>query len=154
MRPTRPVFMWHAWIDNGESWTRADLPAPDTVIEAASTAQQAAEEAYSRLKHRADALNGIAFVLKAVNDPAVGTEKPFWLVRVEPRPMVVDVKATTLTELCEDDNVSKNPPGSFEYVKNPGADQVCLECGVTGDKHNLRHPFRVRKAPACARGVS
>lgn len=100
-RRARAEFTWHAWLDHGEAWERDHIEPPEAVVKAA-TAQEAAVLAYDELNQVQG--DRATIILKATDDPAVGTEKPFWIVEIEPRPSVRNVKAATLAELCDETN--------------------------------------------------
>lgn len=96
----RAHHTWHCWVDTGEAWDRADLPKPQTIV-GGFTAEEVAVEAYNILRHITKG-DPATIIVKCVDDPLVGTERPYWSIKVECKPCVVDLAAETLDALCDD----------------------------------------------------
>lgn len=96
------MYTWHCWVDTGEAWDRNALPEPQRIVEAAYTAEEAALDAYDVLRHLTKG-DPATIIVKAVNDALVGTERPFWSIKIECKPCVVDVRAESLGGLCDDE---------------------------------------------------
>lgn len=99
----RAEFTFHVWRDNGEAWDRNDPPKPQAVVKSANHTE-AAIAAYDEINHVEG--DSIKLIVKSVDDPLVGVERPYWIVTIEPRPQVTHIEAASLGMLCDDEDTA------------------------------------------------
>jgi hypothetical protein len=98
---------YKVWRDRGESWVSTHLPAPDDEVLADGPAS-AARTAYDRDVHGRGWFRGFGSLKYIVEQVSSSS---YWIVEIECQPSVRRVDATTLHDLCEDEDPAKNPRG-------------------------------------------